>query len=89
MIPYHQFIFSYWDSCYDVDLMIDRVSLDLLYLQVIEEIDLGWIIAEPDTREILAGYEANKQKREVCGLYYNIRFTSLLDNVILGNSMVA
>ncbi|XP_037969113.2 sorting nexin-17 [Plutella xylostella] len=64
---------SYWDPCYDVDLMIDRVSLDLLYLQVIEEIDLGWIIAEPDTREILAGYEANKQKREYIELARTLR----------------
>lgn len=45
--------------------MIDRVSLDLLYLQVIEEIDLGWIVAEPETKDILAAYEGKKQKREV------------------------
>lgn len=59
------FIFSYWDPCYDVDLMIDRVSLDLLYLQIIEELALGWLTADSDTRDILSQYEAKKQKREV------------------------
>lgn len=57
--------FSYWDPCYDVNLMIDRMSLDLLYLQTIEDLDLGWITADPQTKEILASYEAKKQKKEV------------------------
>lgn len=60
------FFFSYWDPNYDVDLMIDNVSLDLLYLQTNEELDLGWIIADAQTRDILRKYEAKKQKREVC-----------------------
>lgn len=57
--------FSYWDPCYDDDLMIDRVSLDLLYLQVIEDLDLGWITADQQTKQILSSYESNKEKREV------------------------
>lgn len=57
--------FSYWDPCYDLDLMIDRVSLDLLYLQLIEEVDLGWIMTDQQSKEILSSYEAKKQKREV------------------------
>ncbi|KAI8438758.1 hypothetical protein MSG28_011160 [Choristoneura fumiferana] len=55
----------YWDLCYDLDLMIDRVSLDLLYLQTIEELDLGWVTAEPHIKDILKSYEEKKQKREV------------------------
>ncbi|XP_037298503.1 LOW QUALITY PROTEIN: sorting nexin-17-like [Manduca sexta] len=54
----------YWDPCYDVDLMIDKVSLDLLYLQTIEELDLGWITADAQTKDILASYASKKQKRE-------------------------
>ncbi|XP_028158829.1 sorting nexin-17 [Ostrinia furnacalis] len=64
---------SYWDSCYDVDLMIDRVSLDLLYLQVIEELDLGWIVADSQTKDILSSYEAKKQKREYIELARTLR----------------
>lgn len=45
--------------------MIDRVSLDLLYLQTIEELDLGWVTAEPHIKDILKSYEEKKQKREV------------------------
>lgn len=54
--------------------MIDRVSLDLLYLQIIEEIDLGWIVAEPETRDILAAYDGKKQKREVSSPTFLINY---------------
>ncbi|KAJ0182379.1 hypothetical protein K1T71_001748 [Dendrolimus kikuchii] len=64
---------SYWDPCYDVDLMIDRVSLDLLYLQIIEDLDLGWITADPQTKEILATYESKLQKREYLELARTLR----------------
>ncbi|XP_049874775.1 sorting nexin-17 [Pectinophora gossypiella] len=64
---------SYWDPCYDVDLMIDRVSLDLLYLQIIEDLDLGWMTAEPDTKDILSSYESKKQKREYIELSRTLR----------------
>ncbi|XP_072941644.1 sorting nexin-17 [Epargyreus clarus] len=64
---------SYWDPCYDHDMITDRVSLDLLYLQVIEDIDLGWITADPQTKEILSSYEAKKQKREYIELARTLR----------------
>lgn len=65
------FGFSYWDPCYDLDLMIDSVSLDLLYLQTIEELDLGWIVADPQSKDILASHESKKEKREVCVIFMN------------------
>ncbi|XP_022835426.1 sorting nexin-17 [Spodoptera litura] len=64
---------SYWDPCYDVDLMIDRVSLDLLYLQTIEDLDLGWITADPQTRDMLSSYKSKKQKREYVELAKSLR----------------
>ncbi|KAH9641744.1 hypothetical protein HF086_003870 [Spodoptera exigua] len=64
---------SYWDTCYDVDLMIDRVSLDLLYLQIIEDLDLGWITADPQTRDMLSSYKSKKQKREYVELAKTLR----------------
>lgn len=64
---------SYWDPCYDVDLMIDGVSLDLLYLQIIEELALGWLTADSETKEILSTYQAKKQKREYIELARTLR----------------
>ncbi|XP_053615830.1 sorting nexin-17 [Plodia interpunctella] len=64
---------SFWDPCYDVDLMTDRVSLDLLYLQIIEDLDLGWITADSQTKDILSGYESKKQKREYVELARSLR----------------
>lgn len=64
---------SYWDPCYDVDLMSDRVSLDLLYLQIIADVDLGWIPVNSSTREKLVRFEENKQKREYIELAQSLR----------------
>lgn len=69
---FYSYIFSYWDPCYNVDLMIDRVALDLLYLQTIEDLDLGWITADPHTKELLSSFEAKLQKREVSLFYFMI-----------------
>lgn len=87
-------IFSYWDPCYDLDLMIDRVSLDLLYLQLIEEVDLGWIITDQQSKEILSSYEAKKQKREVrFYIYYAVCFNNTLiiithKSLVLNNKII-
>ncbi|XP_034835128.1 sorting nexin-17 [Maniola hyperantus] len=67
---------SYWDPCYDIDLMIDRVSLDLLYLQLIEELDLSWMTADAEIKQILSSYEAKKQKREYIELARTLRHYS-------------
>lgn len=49
--------------------MVDRVSLDLLYLQTIEDLDLGWLTADPETKEMLSAYAEKKQKKEVGELH--------------------
>lgn len=62
--------FSYWDPCYDMDVMSDRVSLDLLYLQTIQDIDLGWITVNSQTRDILNSHESRKEKKEVSLIFF-------------------
>lgn len=57
--------------------MIDRVSLDMLYLQIIEELDLGWLIADQQTKDILSAYEKKKQKREVIFILGDFRGPTL------------
>ncbi|XP_047507295.1 sorting nexin-17 isoform X1 [Pieris napi] len=64
---------SYWDPCYDMDLVQDRVSIDLLYLQIIEDIDLGWITADSETKVMLSSLESKKQKREYIELARSLR----------------
>lgn len=45
--------------------MTDRVSLDLLYLETIQDIDLGWISVNSDTKDVLKSHEMRKEKKEV------------------------
>lgn len=39
---------NYWDSNYDLDLMEDKVALNLLYIQSVSDLEKGWIIASSD-----------------------------------------
>lgn len=47
------------------------MSLDLLFLQTIEDLDLGWLTADPETKEMLSKLASKKQKKEVGELYNN------------------
>ncbi|KAL8607681.1 hypothetical protein ACOMHN_039355 [Nucella lapillus] len=39
---------SYWDSAYDDDLLDNKVSLNLLFVQTVSDMDRGWVTATPD-----------------------------------------
>ncbi|XP_013176517.1 PREDICTED: sorting nexin-17 [Papilio xuthus] len=65
---------SYWDPCYDMDVMSDRVSLDLLYLQTIQDIDLGWIVVNSQMRDILNSHESRKEKKEYIEVARSCRY---------------
>lgn len=55
---------SYWDPNYDFELMTDPVSLNLLYVQTLTEIEKGWIIATKEVKSQLASLQASLAKRE-------------------------
>ncbi|KAK9506378.1 hypothetical protein O3M35_008329 [Rhynocoris fuscipes] len=42
---------SYWEPDYDLELMHDRVALNLLYVQTISDLERGWILCGKNTRE--------------------------------------
>lgn len=52
---------NYWDTAYDVELLNDPVTLNLLYVQAAAEIRSGWIPAV--TKEVQHQLE-NLQKSE-------------------------
>jgi len=67
---------SYWDPSFDLELMDDRVALNLLYVQTVSDIDRGWIVCDKEIQEQLATLQARGAKREYLDLartlkYYN------------------
>ena len=55
---------SYWDSAYDLDLMRDRIALNLLYIQALSDVEREWIITTRDISEKLDELQGRGNKQE-------------------------
>lgn len=55
---------SYWDANYDLELMRDRIALNLLYIQALSDVERGWILTTRDLNEQLTELQARGNKRE-------------------------
>jgi sorting nexin-17 len=63
---------NYWDPSYDLDLMRDRIALNLLYIQSISDIERGWVIASPETRQCLSSLQVVGKKIEYLDITRNL-----------------
>lgn len=63
---------NYWDPSYDLDLMRDKIALNLLYIQSISDVEKGWIIASPETRQILSSLQVSGNKIEYMNIVRNL-----------------
>lgn len=57
---------SYWDTTYDLELLNDPVTLNLLYVQTTAEICSRWILTNKDTQYHLENLQKSRNKKEVC-----------------------
>uniref|UniRef100_A0A182YK00 Uncharacterized protein n=1 Tax=Anopheles stephensi TaxID=30069 RepID=A0A182YK00_ANOST len=55
---------GYWDPCYDLELMRDRIALNLLYIQALSDVERGWILTTRDLSEQLTNMQARGSKSE-------------------------
>lgn len=63
---------NYWDPNYDLDLMRDKIALNLLYIQSISDIERGWAIASPETRQCLSSPQVSGNKHEYMNIVRNL-----------------
>lgn len=63
---------NYWDPNYDLDLMRDRIALNLLYIQSISDIERSWVIASPETRQCLGSLQVAGKKIEYMKIVRNL-----------------
>lgn len=56
---------NYWDATYDVELMNDPVTLNLLYIQAAAEIRSNWILTTKEVQHQLENLEKSGSRKEV------------------------
>lgn len=63
---------NYWEPSFDLDLMRDKIALNLLYIQSISDIERGWVIASPETRQCLSSLQLSGNKNEYMSIVRNL-----------------
>lgn len=95
---------NYWDESYDLDLMRDRIAMNLLYIQAISDVERGWIATTNEKRRDLNALQALGSKHEYMAIvrslpgYGCLQFTNVhcdfpepdtIATIIIGNSELA
>lgn len=57
---------NYWDTMYDVELLNDPITLNLLYIQAAAEIRNNWISITKEVQHELENLEKSGSRKEVC-----------------------
>lgn len=65
---------SYWDMSYDVDVMENRVGLNLLYAQTVSDIERGWILVNKDHHRQLKSLQEKGSKKEFIRLGQTLKY---------------
>ncbi|CRK86367.1 CLUMA_CG000078, isoform A [Clunio marinus] len=63
---------NYWDPNYDLDLMRDRIALNLLYIQSLSDMEMDWMIASPEVRQRLSSLQVTGNKHEYMNIIRNL-----------------
>ncbi|XP_025088996.1 sorting nexin-17-like isoform X2 [Pomacea canaliculata] len=55
---------GYWDSAYDEDLMENKITMNLLYIQAVSDLERQWILATKEQLKHLQTLQQRGSKRE-------------------------
>ncbi|XP_012533878.1 sorting nexin-17 [Monomorium pharaonis] len=65
---------NYWDIAYDVELLSDPVTLNLLYLQAAAEIRSGWILVTKEVQHQLENLQKSENRKEYLNIVRNLKY---------------
>lgn len=65
---------SYWDSSYDDDLLNSRVTMNLLYVQALNDVERQWVLATKDQFIQLTALQQKGSKRDYLRLVRTLKF---------------
>lgn len=56
---------SFWEQSYEEELLQNRVTMNLLYVQAVSDLDRGWLIASKEQHKQLDQLQSRGSKKEV------------------------
>lgn len=65
---------SYWDSSFDDDLLNNRVTMNLLYVQAVNDVERQWVLATKDQFMQLTALQQKGSKRDYIRLVRTLKF---------------
>lgn len=65
---------NYWDTTYDVELLNDPVTLNLLYIQAAAEIHSGWIPVAKEVQRQLENLEKSESRKEYLNIARHLKY---------------
>ncbi|XP_071518793.1 sorting nexin-17-like isoform X2 [Panulirus ornatus] len=69
---------NYWDVNIDQGVMNDRVGLNLLYAQTVQDVERGWILTNLEIQRQLAALQAKGAKKEYLELARTLKYYGYL-----------
>ena len=65
---------SSWDTSIDDILLSEQSTLNLLYIQTVADLERGWIVTSPETKQQLALMQARGSKRQFMEVARTLKF---------------
>ncbi|ESO85974.1 hypothetical protein LOTGIDRAFT_235573 [Lottia gigantea] len=69
---------SYWDSSFDDELLDNKITMNLLYVQTLNDIERQWILASKDQVKHLASLQERGSKKEYVRFARTLRYYGYL-----------
>ncbi|XP_066962036.1 sorting nexin-17-like isoform X1 [Macrobrachium rosenbergii] len=69
---------NYWDPSIDQLIMNDRVGLNLLYAQTVQDVERGWVLTNREIQRQLAALQAKGAKKEYLDLARTLKYYGYL-----------
>lgn len=69
---------NYWDPSIDQQVMSDRVGLNLLYMQTVQDVERGWVLTNHEIQRQLATLQAKGAKKEYLELARTLKYYGYL-----------
>ncbi|CAL4091031.1 unnamed protein product, partial [Meganyctiphanes norvegica] len=69
---------NYWSASLDNEVIGDRVGLNLLYSQTVQDVERGWILTNREIQRHLAALQAKGAKKEYLDLARNLKYYGYL-----------
>ena len=69
---------SYWSAKYDDDLLEDRIAMNLLYVQIIDDIDRGWLLCSDEEKIQLQRLQDKGARKELLQFARKLKYYGYL-----------